>query len=91
MASLFILDVPIGTPSSSRLALTKNSFAILGSPKLKSGLTPENGKTKVVWATDSNFGGNPMKRVFGLMMDGFLGPTHERGLANLNRVASATR
>jgi hypothetical protein len=38
MASLLILDVPAGTSSSSRLALTKNSFAILGSLKPKTGL-----------------------------------------------------
>jgi hypothetical protein len=29
-------------------------------------------------------------RVFGLMMDGYLGPVYERGLSNLGRVAKQT-
>jgi Polyketide cyclase / dehydrase and lipid transport len=50
-------------------------------------LTAENGGTRVTWATESAFGYNPVKRVFGLFMGGFLGPTYERGLANLAKVA----
>jgi uncharacterized protein YndB with AHSA1/START domain len=60
-----------------------------GQPVQSFTLTPENGKTRVVWATDSEFGANPMMRVLGLMMDGFVGPSHERGLAILGRVATA--
>ncbi len=53
MASLLILDVPAGTPSSSRLALTKKSFAILGSSKLKNGLMFETHYNELWLATDA--------------------------------------
>jgi uncharacterized protein YndB with AHSA1/START domain len=59
----------------------------MGKPKQSFTLTPEDGKTRVVWATESEFGANPMGRIFGLFMDGYLGPVYERGLKNLDRVA----
>jgi Polyketide cyclase / dehydrase and lipid transport len=52
-------------------------------------LTPVGNRTQVTWATETNFGANPVGRVFGLMMDGYLGPIYERGLSNLGRVAGA--
>jgi carbon monoxide dehydrogenase subunit G len=61
----------------------------MGKPVQKFTLTSENGGTRVTWATESNFGYNPVKRVFGLFMDGFLGPTYERGLENLAKVSAA--
>ncbi|MFK7793471.1 MAG: SRPBCC family protein [Devosiaceae bacterium] len=45
--------------------------------------------TRVVWSVESQFGMNPIGRVFGLFLDGMLGQTYERGLANLSRVVAA--
>ncbi len=61
----------------------------MGKPVQSFTLTPEKDGTRVVWATESAFGYNPIGRVFGLFMDGYLGPTYERGLANLAKSASA--
>jgi Polyketide cyclase / dehydrase and lipid transport len=60
----------------------------MGKPIQTFTLVAENGGTRVVWATESSFGSNPIARVFGLFLDGYLGPTYERGLANLARVAT---
>ena len=59
----------------------------MGKPVQSFTLTPEGKQTKVTWATETEFGANPVGRVFGTMMDGYLGPIYERGLANLDRAA----
>jgi Polyketide cyclase / dehydrase and lipid transport len=59
----------------------------MGKPVQTFTLAAEKGGTRVTWATESSFGLNPVARAFGLFMDGYLGPTYERGLANLARVA----
>jgi carbon monoxide dehydrogenase subunit G len=59
----------------------------MGRPTQSFTLSPEGDKTRVIWATESEFGKNPMARVFGLFMDGYLGPVYERGLKNLDRAA----
>ncbi len=59
----------------------------MGKPVQSFTLTPDGKGTRVTWATETTFGANPVGRVFGLMMDGYLGPVYERGLANLGRVA----
>jgi uncharacterized protein YndB with AHSA1/START domain len=61
----------------------------MGKPVQTFTLTPEKDGTRVVWATESAFGYNPISRVFGLFMDGYLGPSYERGLANLSKVAGS--
>ena len=48
-------------------------------------------QVRVTWMFDTEHGNNPAARYFGLMMDGFLGPDYERGLANLKREAEAAR
>ena len=48
------------------------------------------GGTEVVWAFHMTHGWNPISRVLGLMMDGWVGPDYEMGLANLKRVAEAS-
>jgi uncharacterized protein YndB with AHSA1/START domain len=55
----------------------------MGKPVQTFSLQAENGGTRVSWATESTFGMNPVGRVFGLMMDRYLGPIYERGLANM--------
>jgi hypothetical protein len=49
---------------------------------------PANGGTTVTWRMDAGFGMNPIGRVFGLFLERMLGPTMERGLANLDRVVT---
>ncbi|MEM1273474.1 MAG: SRPBCC family protein [Pseudomonadota bacterium] len=44
--------------------------------------------TEITWRVHSDMGFNPIFRVFGLFMDGMMGPTVEQGLENL-RHASA--
>lgn len=43
----------------------------------------EDGGTEVVWGMVSHNGYHPGFRLFGLFMDGLLGPQFEKGLANL--------
>lgn len=40
--------------------------------------------SEVVWTMELELGANPVMRVFGLAMDGMIGPTLETGLSNLN-------
>ncbi|MGL4439454.1 MAG: SRPBCC family protein [Bosea sp. (in: a-proteobacteria)] len=51
-------------------------------------LQPATGGTTVTWRMDAGFGMNPIGRVFGLFLERMLGPTMERGLANLDRVVT---
>ncbi|MEM7719185.1 MAG: SRPBCC family protein [Pseudomonadota bacterium] len=44
--------------------------------------------TRVTWRVDSDMGFNPAFRVFGLFMDGMMGPTVELGLENLAAAAA---
>jgi uncharacterized protein YndB with AHSA1/START domain len=46
--------------------------------------------THVTWGFDADMGWNPMGRLMGLMMDRWIGPDYERGLANLKTVCEAT-
>jgi effector-binding domain-containing protein/carbon monoxide dehydrogenase subunit G len=39
--------------------------------------------TRVTWVVEADFGGNPLDRWFGLMLEGMVGPDIERGLARL--------
>lgn len=61
----------------------------MGQPVQTFTLEPTDAGTRVVWSVESQFGMNPIGRVFGMFMDGMLGPTYERGLDNLSRVATA--
>lgn len=44
---------------------------------------------KVTWTMDSDMGLNPIAKFFGLMMDKFIGPDYEKGLANLKQLAES--
>ena len=50
-------------------------------------LAPEASGTKVTWSLDADMGPRPMRRYFGLMMDRFIGPDYEKGLAGLKTFA----
>jgi uncharacterized protein YndB with AHSA1/START domain len=52
-------------------------------------LTPEAVGTRVVWAFDTSFEGHYFQRYFGLLMDRFIGPDYEKGLARLKQLAEA--
>jgi uncharacterized protein YndB with AHSA1/START domain len=63
-------------------------LGFMGKPVQTITMTPENGGTRVKWSVTSTFGMNPMGRVFGLFMDGMLGPHYELGLKNMDRIAA---
>lgn len=60
----------------------------LGKPKQSIAVAPVDNGTEVTWRVDSDMGFNPMFRVFGLFMDGMMGPTFELGLENLADAAA---
>lgn len=49
-------------------------------------LSQEAGGTLLVWGFDMPHGWNLVSRYFGLMMDGWIGPDYETGLANLKQL-----
>ena len=60
----------------------------MGKPVQTFSLKQHRDSTEVVWSTRSEFGMNPVGRVFGLFLDRMLGSTYERGLENLARAVS---
>ncbi|MEM1286153.1 MAG: SRPBCC family protein [Pseudomonadota bacterium] len=60
----------------------------MGQPLQTFTLEPQADGTRIVWSVESQFGMNPIGRVFGLFLDGMLGPVYERGLDNLANVAA---
>ena len=47
---------------------------------------PAGEVTEVTWGFDTDMGVNPISRFFGLLMDRFLGPDYEQGLASLKEI-----
>lgn len=47
-------------------------------------------ETEVTWSLDIDHGWDLLGRMFGLMMDGMVGPDYETGLENLKQVAEAS-
>jgi Polyketide cyclase / dehydrase and lipid transport len=91
----FAFDGKDGKGTSTIAAVKDNEsvtyqidLGFMGKPVQTISLSPENGGTRVNWAVTSNFGWNPMGRVFGLFMDGMLGPHYELGLRNMARIAA---
>ncbi|MEL6966913.1 MAG: SRPBCC family protein [Pseudomonadota bacterium] len=60
----------------------------MGKPVQRFTLTPTTGGTQVTWNVSMDFGMNPIGRVFGLFMDGMMGPVYERGLDNLAKTVT---
>jgi uncharacterized protein YndB with AHSA1/START domain len=50
-------------------------------------LDPAGGATRVTWTNSGDVGSNPLKHYLTLMMDRFVGPDFEAGLANLKAIA----
>ncbi len=44
--------------------------------------------TQVTWRVESDMGLNPIFRIFGLFMDGMMGPTFELGLENIRKATA---
>ena len=44
------------------------------------------GGSVLTWTMETDMGGNPVGRYIGLMMDGMIGPSYERGLSNLKAI-----
>ncbi|MEL6793099.1 MAG: SRPBCC family protein [Pseudomonadota bacterium] len=68
---------------NGRRIVTEIDLGPMGKPVQTFTIEPAEGGARVVWSTEARFGMNPIGRVFGLFMDGRLGPVYERGLANL--------
>jgi carbon monoxide dehydrogenase subunit G len=52
-------------------------------------LLPSAAGTTVTWTAFGDAGGNPLAKYFSLMIDSFVGPDFERGLAKLKATAEA--
>lgn len=73
----------------NRSVTNQIDMGAMGKPTLTFTLAPVAGGTEVTWRMESQFGANPIGRVFGLFMDKLLGPVAERGLSNLSRVVTS--
>lgn len=52
-------------------------------------LTPQEGGTKVTWAYDTSTGYDIVSRYFGVVLDRWIGPEYELGLATLANLAES--
>jgi len=52
-------------------------------------LMPEGEGTRVVWAMDADMGMSPLNRWFGLLLEKFIGPDYEKGLAKMKPLIEA--
>lgn len=59
----------------------------MGTPSQTIRAEPHDGGAEVTWSMRADMGFNPVGRVMGLFMDRMVGPTFERGLANLDAAA----
>ncbi|MEL6678133.1 MAG: SRPBCC family protein [Pseudomonadota bacterium] len=96
VGSTFAFDGKDGKGTQTITAMEENrsvtnliDLGSMGQPVQTFTLTPVEGGTKVVWSTTSEFGMNPIGRVIGLFMDGFLGKTYEKGLTNISNAVTA--
>ena len=81
-----------GTQTIEAITDTSVTYAIdmgaMGKPTQWITAKPAEGGTEVTWRVESDMGLNPVFRVFGLFMDGMMGPVFEQGLANLEKTAA---
>ena len=64
-------------------------FGPQGTAKAFFALEPKGESVSVTWGFDSDLGMNPIGRWFGLLLDKFLGPSYEQGLAQLKTLAES--
>ena len=81
-----------GTQTIEAITDTSVTYAIdmgaMGKPTQWITAKPTEGGTEVPWRVQSDMGLHPVFRVFGLFMDGMMGPVFEQGLANLEKTAA---
>ncbi|MEM9343396.1 MAG: SRPBCC family protein [Pseudomonadota bacterium] len=81
-----------GTQTVAEVSDTHVTYHIdlgaMGKPVQTITVRPVDGGTEVTWRMDADMGANPVFRVFGLFMDGMMGKTFDRGLANLAHAAA---
>ena len=94
VGSGFHFDGKDGKGSQTVAAISADSviyhidMGAMGQPKQSITTTPSSDGTTVTWRINSDMGFNPVFRVFGLFMDGMMGPVFERGLANLDKATA---
>jgi len=66
-------------------------FGEMGQATATFTLQAEGDGTRVVWAFDEAFGNNLLARYFGLVLEKFIGPDYEQGLANLKGVVEGAK
>lgn len=69
--------------------VTALDFGPQGTAEATFELLETGGVTNVTWGFVTDTGMNPMARWFGLMMEDFLGPDYEKGLANLKALVES--
>ena len=96
VGSGFHFDGKDGTGSQTVAAVEQDKsvlfhidLGVMGKPIQRVTLTPVANGTNVTWDMESDAGYNPIKRVFGLFLDGMLGGTLDQGLANLNQATAS--
>lgn len=62
---------------------TALDFGDMGTGEAWWRLTPEGDSTRVIWGLTADMGSGPVGRLFGLMMDKWIGADYERGLERL--------
>ncbi len=81
-----------GTQTIANVGADHVTYAIdlgpMGQPTQFISVLPVDNGTEVTWRVESDMGFNPVFRIFGLFMDGMMGPTFELGLENLAKVTA---
>ncbi|MEM1066546.1 MAG: SRPBCC family protein [Pseudomonadota bacterium] len=81
-----------GRQTVSEVTPERVVFAIdmgpMGKPTQLIEAKPTAEGTHVIWRVESDMGLNPVFRVFGLFMDGMMGPTFELGLENIAKATA---
>lgn len=92
--SAFAFDGRDGTGTQTITSMRQDRQVVMqinlgarGRPVQTFDLTPTAAGTEVRWSVDSDLGLNPVARIFGLFLEGMVGPTIERGLENLSTAA----
>lgn len=62
------------------------NFGAMGTAGASYTIVPEGAGSRITWAFDSEFGWDLFGRYMGLMMDRWIGPDYEKGLANLKKL-----
>jgi len=80
------MTITSSTPDSISTAM---NFMENGTATGKFVFAKSDSGTTVTWSMESDMGMNPIGRIFGLFMDGMLGPDFEKGLASIKEFTEA--